>query len=267
VIPPTSLGDTPTPVAGAASSPAVTEPPCIPTDQGAYVYNPSRLTVAAACMRVTGTIDAVRTEADGDLHILLALDPAYAGMLTPANQGEELGDLVVEPVCVRDVTQADAVTTCAADPDPLTDLPVAGLHVWMEGRYVFDTDHGGWAELHPLYRWGLAGGGPSATGTPLASLAGALGVQITSLTSPVAAGADATLTASTAPGASCSIVVEYKSGPSSASGLGPATADAVGDVSWTWRVGSRTTAGTWPITVTCAAGGQSAAARTTITVT
>jgi len=28
-----------------------------------------------------------------------------------------------------------------------------GDRVWMEGRYVFDTDHGGWAELHPLYRW------------------------------------------------------------------------------------------------------------------
>jgi hypothetical protein len=30
---------------------------------------------------------------------------------------------------------------------------VVGDKVWMEGRYVFDLDHSGWAELHPLYRW------------------------------------------------------------------------------------------------------------------
>jgi len=31
-----------------------------------------------------------------------------------------------------------------------------GAHVWMEGRYVADSEHGGWAELHPLHRWGAA---------------------------------------------------------------------------------------------------------------
>jgi hypothetical protein len=102
-----------------------------------------------------GTVAAVRKEADGDLHILLALDPRYAYLLTPANQGEELGDLVVEPVCVRSVTQLDAEAICASDPDPLSPpFPVVGQRVWMQGRSVFDLDHGGWAELHPLYRWG-----------------------------------------------------------------------------------------------------------------
>ena len=122
------------------------------------MYNPDRLEVAAPCLYVTGTVGAVRTEADGDLHILLALDPSYTHLLKPANQGEELGDLVVEPVCVRSVTQTDAEAVCAADPDPLAQpFPVAGERVWMEGRYVFDLEHGGWAELHPLYRWGDLG--------------------------------------------------------------------------------------------------------------
>jgi hypothetical protein len=128
---------------------------CQPTDQDKYVYNPDRLEVGAACIYVTGTIDAVRKEADGDLHLLLHLDPAYAHFLTPANQGEELGDLVVEPVCVKSVTQPDAEASCAADPDPLAPpFPGVGERVWMEGRYVFDLDHSGWAELHPLFRWG-----------------------------------------------------------------------------------------------------------------
>ena len=128
--------------------------PCQPTDQDSDVYNPDRLQVAAACIYVTGTIGAVRREADGDLHLLLNLDPAYTHYLTPANQGEELGDLVIEPVCVKSVTQVDAESTCAADPDPMSaPFPVVGERVWMEGRYVFDLQHGGWAELHPLYRW------------------------------------------------------------------------------------------------------------------
>ena len=144
------------PLAHATATPRPTAKPatCSPTDQVRYVYNPYRLAVQAPCTYVTGTVAAVRHEADGDLHILVALDPAYRHLLTPANQGEELGDLVIEPVCVEAVSQADAIATCAADHDPLTTLPAVGERVWMEGRYVFDTEHGGWAELHPLYRWG-----------------------------------------------------------------------------------------------------------------
>ncbi|HEY8870566.1 MAG TPA: hypothetical protein VIM30_14420 [Candidatus Limnocylindrales bacterium] len=143
---------------GAPSPTRASPATCTPTDQDRYVYNPDRLEVRAACLRVTGTVAAIRNEADGDLHILLAIDPEFEHLLTPANQGVELGDLVVEPVCVRKVTQRDAIEACGADPDPLSaPLPTVGAHVWMEGRYVFDLEHSGWAELHPLYRWGPAG--------------------------------------------------------------------------------------------------------------
>ncbi len=81
-------------------------------------------------------------------------------MLTPGNQQQcaqgVCGLLVVEPICVHSVSQADAVSSCAADRDPLTALPTVGRHVWLEGRSVLDRDHSDWAELHPLYRWGLA---------------------------------------------------------------------------------------------------------------
>ncbi len=128
---------------------------CKPTDQDRYVYHPWRLQVVRACIRVSGTVDAIRREADGDLHILLRLDAPYRSLLRPANQGEELGDLVIEPVCVGKVSQSDAIPICRSDPDPLPNrFPAVGEHVWMEGRYVLDTDHGDWAELHPLYRWG-----------------------------------------------------------------------------------------------------------------
>lgn len=144
------------PKARATPKPTSKPTTCQPTDQDRYVYNPDRLEVVQACVYATGVIEAVRREADGDLHMLLALDPAYRYLLTPANQGEELGDLVIEPVCVKSVTQTDAIDECAADPDPLPPpYPAVGEHVWMEGRYVYDLDHGAWAELHPLYRWGL----------------------------------------------------------------------------------------------------------------
>jgi hypothetical protein len=245
---------------------------CVPTDQNRYVYNPARLQVVTACLQVTGTVAAIRMEADGDLHILIRLDRAYTHLLRPANQGEELGDLVVEPVCVRSVSQSDAVATCAADGDPIASVPASvGAHIWLQGRYVFDLQHGGWAELHPLYRWGAYGTAPPAGPTPRppprpTGGSGALAVRITSLTSPVSRGAFATLAARTRAGASCTIVVEYKSGPSKAAGLGPMTASSSGSVSWTWKVGSRTTVGSWPITVSCSAGGRTASARATLAV-
>jgi hypothetical protein len=130
-----------------------TEESCLSTDQDQYIYNPARLLVQAACVSVTGEVEAVRREADGDQHILVELDPPFQYLLTPANQGEELGDLVVEAVCVGAVTQADAEGTCRDDPDPLQDLPTVGMRVWMQGRYVLDSEHGDWGELHPLYRW------------------------------------------------------------------------------------------------------------------
>ena len=127
---------------------------CRPTDQDRYVYHPARLQVLSACTRVTGTVAFIRQEADGDFHIGLALDARYEHLVVAANQGAERGDLVIEPVCELRVTQTDAIAICAADRDPLRGLPTLGEHVWMEGRYVADLDHGGWRELHPLYRWG-----------------------------------------------------------------------------------------------------------------
>ena len=74
--------------------------------------------------------------------------------------------------------------------------------------------------------------------------------ELVSLTSPIAHGAYATITVRTNPGAMCSITVYYKSGPSEAQGLGLMVAGGDGLCSWTWKVGTRTTPGTWRIQVT-----------------
>jgi hypothetical protein len=93
-----------------------------------------------------------------------------------------------------------------------------------------------------------------------------LTVRITSVTSPAYRNSYATLTAKTHAGARCSIEVDYLSGPSTAAGLVDKTASSSGAVSWTWKVGGRTTKGTWPIYVACTWKGQSAAAQTTFRV-
>ena len=142
---------TPRPTVQRTAAPAAA---CRPTDQDRYVYHPARLQVLTACVRVTGTVAFIREEADGDLHIGLALDAPYGHLVVAANTGAERGDLVIEPVCELQVTQADAIATCAADRDPLRGLPTLGERVWMEGRYVADLQHSGWRELHPLSRWG-----------------------------------------------------------------------------------------------------------------
>lgn len=76
------------------------------------------------------------------------------------------------------------------------------------------------------------------------------------MTSPVSQGAEATLVAQTAPGAECDITVYYQSGESTASGLFPKTADNSGRVSWTWKVGAKTTPGPWEIVITASYSGK-----------
>jgi hypothetical protein len=79
-------------------------------------------------------------------------------------------------------------------------------------------------------------------------------------------GGYATATVATKAGASCSIVVNYMSGPSHAQGLTTKTAASNGRVSWTWKVGTRTTRGSWPVVVSCRKGGSSGSATKNLVV-
>jgi len=82
-------------------------------------------------------------------------------------------------------------------------------------------------------------------------------INVVSLTSPIAAGGTAKLTINTLPGVACTITVYYKSGASQAAGLGPQTAGGDGNITWSWKVGSRTTPGIWRIVVSADLNGQS----------
>lgn len=122
-------------------------------DPHAHVYSPDRLQLLSACVTVTGVIDAVRREQDGDLHVLLHLDAGEEKYINGKN-GIEGGDLVLEPVCVNTPTQADAVDACAGYKNPLS-IPSIGAHVTVTGAWVLDLDHG-WLEIHPVASFGPA---------------------------------------------------------------------------------------------------------------
>jgi hypothetical protein len=127
---------------------------CVPGDQDPYVYSPSRLRVLSPCLRMTGTVRGISVEHDGDRHLNVELDPQYESLLTPGNEAQ-FNRLVVEPICVGGGDEPAVAAECATDPDPIEAIPEIGERVWFEGRYVLDSNHFYWAELHPLYRWGV----------------------------------------------------------------------------------------------------------------
>lgn len=250
---------------------------CRAGDPLANVYHPNRLAVVSACMTVSGTVESVHSEADGDTHFDVALDPSEAGLLKPANYSGQHGWLVAE------IVPADELgCTPGQPPRPATGTynygicsgadetaPAVGIHVYVTGPYVLDEDHGGWSEIHPV--WAVSPKAPTtgtapapATQSPTTTVASSPGVRIVSVSSPVSRGSGADLVAQTGANASCNLSVTLPSGaPSQSQGLGPGTADPTGRVEWRWRTGTRTTPGSATATVQC--GSASATTRFEIT--
>jgi hypothetical protein len=81
--------------------------------------------------------------------ILVKLDGQYADLINEENVQHQHGDLVVETVCQRPVTQQDAISACLNFETNHIDIPPVGSHVMVTGSYVLDLQHGGWAEIHP----------------------------------------------------------------------------------------------------------------------
>ncbi len=238
-------------------------------DPLANVYHPNRLMVLQSCLTVSGTVESMRHEDDGDVHFDLALDGAFVHLLTRANTTYQHGWLVVEivpadePGCVPGQSPKPATGTydygiCSGADET---APAVGTHIYATGPYVLDNAHGGWAEVHPA--WAISSNsttsstpGPTTTSAQTPTVAPApSGVRIVSVTSPVSAGSHAMLMAEASPGVACTLSVTLPSGAQSQSqGLGPATADGSGTVRWGWQTGSRTTPGTATATVTCGSG-------------
>jgi hypothetical protein len=153
-----SISTAETPVTPATSSTA-TSTEC-DSSISAHVYHPNRLIVKQECIEVTGTIvdatatqskhqtDGTRHEHDGDTHGWLKVDSGFENLLNSGNTNDEDGNLVFEIICKFPVTQPDAKTACQGYTDQVM-LPSVGSHVRIIGRFVQDTFHGQWNEIHP----------------------------------------------------------------------------------------------------------------------
>lgn len=149
-------------------------PPAPPTPQpsgspqcdatiSTHVYHPNRLIVKQECIEVTGVIvdatanqrhhqpDGTRHENDGDTHGWLKLDPGFENLLNAGNISDEGGNLVFEIICKFPISSSvpDAKAACQGYTDNVT-LPPVGSHVRIVGRYVQDTFHKKWMEIHPV---------------------------------------------------------------------------------------------------------------------
>lgn len=115
-----------------------------------HIYHPDRLQEINPDIEVTGTVDRVKSEADGDLHVDIKLDPQYQGLINDKNVGYQHGDLVTEVIYARHVHQTDAKGDSQGFKNPVdTSALVKGAHVGLIGSYVYDRAHG-WMEIHPV---------------------------------------------------------------------------------------------------------------------
>ncbi len=113
-----------------------------------HVYNPTRLEVINKCMTVTGVIEQSSADDDGDQHMLLKLDAGQENLLKKRNVKKKNGNLVIEAVCMNNITNPKVGGACKGYINHLK-LPEVGDHVKVSGSYVIDT-HNGWAEIHPI---------------------------------------------------------------------------------------------------------------------
>ena len=206
----------------------------------------SRLPFERHVYSVTAAVTLVRPEDDGDLHLVLQ-DSAGRTMIAES-------PLIS---CGRSATAHRRRQISAARDDVRL-----CSRATVSGVAFFDFQHGqtgvapNGIELHPILAFRCLTGAVVDGNPPPATTSRRHGaVKLISVTSPVRAGAYATVAVSAPAGATCAIVVTYKSGPSSAAGLYSQRVRS-GKVSWTWTVGTRTTPGRWPIDVSCGAAGS-----------
>lgn len=131
-------------------------PDCVPNDQDQYTFSPNRFLVLSSCLRVTGVIHTGSVGEDGDASMDLEVDQPYRFTLNVMNDHNMHGWLHLESVCYSE-PEDDMAPHYACLHDKTAyhgDLPRIGSHIWAEGRWLWDLNHGGHAELHPLYRWG-----------------------------------------------------------------------------------------------------------------
>ena len=132
----------------------------------AGVYSPSRLKVNNRCMTVSGTVDCLMDEPDGDVHIRLRPNPQFGRLLLPANSLQTCMDQPDAHLVVEIIPQHPEGLFRTNDADAggfiTPGKPNPGDHIVVTGPYVVDTNilhrilyqgrpAENWAEIHPAW--------------------------------------------------------------------------------------------------------------------
>jgi hypothetical protein len=146
----------------------------------AGVYLPSRLRLLDRCRTVSGTVDCLKVEPDGDVHLRLRVDQQFDGMLKSANSLQTCANqsgphLVVEIIPQRKQGALFRDNNADAGGFISPAIPQSGDHIEVTGPYVIDTNvlhrvlYQGraaedWAEIHPA--WGIKVDHPAGGSQP-----------------------------------------------------------------------------------------------------
>jgi hypothetical protein len=101
------------------------------------------------CITVSGIVNSVIVEDDGDYHVWFHVDQQYANLPNTANNDYLQGDLLAEVICATTVNQQDAVLSCE-DYSNRIPIPTKNENISVTGPYVLDSYHG-WMKVHPVY--------------------------------------------------------------------------------------------------------------------
>ncbi len=115
-----------------------------------HVYNPRRLHVLDKCITVSGKILESNFEKDGDLHLLLQLDPGQQALLAEKNISFQKSCMVVEIICASTPRKKWAQDECSSYASKIY-IPAVNEHVFVTGSRVVDK-HNGWVEIHPVFK-------------------------------------------------------------------------------------------------------------------
>ena len=133
----------------------------------AGVYLSGRLKLIDRCRTVTGTVDCLKLEPDGDYHVRLRVDDQYAALLKPANElqtcaGRTGPHLVVEIIPQHPQAVLFRINNADAGGFINPQAPAPGDHISVTGPYAIDTNAlhrilyqgrpaENWAEIHPTW--------------------------------------------------------------------------------------------------------------------
>ena len=118
-----------------------------------HIYSKDRLEIIDDCITVSGTIEEVEAQGDGDYHVLLNLDPEFSWIIEDPrfenNDREQGGNLVTEPICSSPIIDIRVLAQFPCLNFSQEFSLEEGRHVTMSGAFVLDQTHN-WLEIHPV---------------------------------------------------------------------------------------------------------------------